>query len=263
MQEEVKMKIGVMNNPHLDYCEWIEWIGKKKFDFIDFTIGPTRAMPKDIDIHKARKLMKRYGLGIVGHMEDWTLPKDSHYPSIRETSYGEMIQAMRILTRLGAKKITLHALEDPGREFDVTYKRQVTMLRGLLAEAKRLKIKLMIENGYNTTEDVKLMESLLKRFPALGLHIDVGHANLGVKRNMLYHYMRKYHRRVQHLHFSDNHGRKDNHLYLGGGNIAWTKIVRFLKKYKYDSTITLETFFPGRKGMLESRRKLLRWWEMH
>ena len=48
--------------------------------------------------------------------------------------------------------------------------------------------------------------------------------------------------KIIHIHWHDNHGRKDEHLPIGEGLIDHEKIVRALKNIKYDRTITLEVF---------------------
>ena len=58
------------------------------------------------------------------------------------------------------------------------------------------------------------------------------------------------------MHFSDNNGAEDQHLPLGAGNINWQFIVKTLKEYKYDKTVTLEIHTPDLSYMLFSRDKL-------
>jgi sugar phosphate isomerase/epimerase len=48
--------------------------------------------------------------------------------------------------------------------------------------------------------------------------------------------------KIVHVHWHDNHGRKDEHLSIGEGLIDHEKIVRALKNIEYDRTITLEVF---------------------
>ena len=61
------------------------------------------------------------------------------------------------------------------------------------------------------------------------------------------------------MHLHDNHGKYDEHLPLGKGNLKIKKIIKTLKKY-YDGTITIEVFSKNRKHVLQSRNKLKRTW---
>jgi sugar phosphate isomerase/epimerase len=38
--------------------------------------------------------------------------------------------------------------------------------------------------------------------------------------------------RIIHVHLHDNHGKKDEHLSLGKGNIDWKKVLRKLQNFK-------------------------------
>jgi sugar phosphate isomerase/epimerase len=260
------MQIGAMNNPHVNLYEELEWIGKNGFDFVDLTIEPECAMPGDINVQRAEKIMKKHGLGIVGHIGDWRLPKDSPYPAIREGCKTEIINAMRVLKKLGAKKISTHAFEVRESDYATAEKMCFALYKDLLKEAKKLRVMLMVENNTYTDSkrgERKLLHKLLKRYDSLKMHVDVGHANIRAKENRIGMYCRMYDRRIQHLHFSDNYGKNDNHLKLGAARISWKKIIKTLKKYKYDGTITLETFRSGRKGTLGSMSKLKKWWEMY
>lgn len=257
------MKIGAMINPYADPYKELEWVGKNGFDFVDFTVEPEQCMPDQIDVRKAKRIMKKYGLGIVGHMGDWRLPKSSDYKSLRESSEKEMLDAMRILKRLGAKKITMHMPTEEHFDIQKFYNRYFKLINRLLKEAKSLNVVLMIENDSTTREQKVLLDRLMKRFPKLMLHVDVGHANLRVRRNITPYYLSKYSKRFVHIHFSDNYGKNDNHKQLGGGNISWKSIIKLLKRYKYDDTITLETFRSGKQGILYSKSKLERWWKVY
>jgi sugar phosphate isomerase/epimerase len=48
--------------------------------------------------------------------------------------------------------------------------------------------------------------------------------------------------KIIHIHWHDNHGRKDEHLPIDQGLIDHEKAVRALKDIDYDRTITLEVF---------------------
>jgi len=254
-----------MNNPRVSVYDQISWVGRSGFDFIDFSIEPPVATPENIDVKKVKMLMKKYNIGIVGHIGDWRLPKDSDYESVRKASLNEIIKAVRIHAKLGAKKITIHAPGADDRVIDATIGRYCQLIGALLKEAKKLGVSIMVENGDTNDKQNQLMliDHLLKRFPKLGLHIDVGHSNIGVKKNMVHYYMKKYSKRIMHLHFSDNKGGHDDHKELGWGNIKWKEIISLLKRYGYDGTITVETFRSGPAGTVRSMNRLKKWWAMY
>ena len=261
------MQIGAMNNPHRNLYQELEWIGKNGFDFVDLTIEPTNNLPETIDVLRVKRIIRKYKLGIVGHIGDWRLPRDSPFPAIREGCKTEIIKAMRVLKKLGAKKITTHSFKLIESDYKSAEKYCFELYRELLKEAKKLNVALMVENGARSyahnPDNRKLFRRLFERFPALKMHIDVGHANIGVKQNRTCSFFSKYGKRIIHIHFSDNYGKNDNHLKLGSGRISWKKIIKTLKRYKYDGTITVEVFRSGRQGFKESKNKLRKWWAMY
>jgi len=106
-------------------------------------------------------------------------------------------------------------------------------------------------------DDIKNISILLNKIPELFLHIDIGHANLyGRKPEQ---FIKKFHKKLKHVHLHDNDTSKDLHLPMGCGNIDWIKTLKALKKY-YDGTITLEVFSKDRDYVLLSKEKLRQLW---
>ena len=55
-------------------------------------------------------------------------------------------------------------------------------------------------------------------------------------------YLSTFRYKIIHIHWHDNHGRKDEHLPIGEGLIDHKEAVKALKGINYDRTITLEVF---------------------
>jgi len=103
---------------------------------------------------------------------------------------------------------------------------------------------------------------LLDPLPELGLHLDIGHANLEAPHNMTEEILTAYGTRLRHVHLHDNRGgHADLHLPLGAGNIDVRKEIGALKRCGYDGTITLEVFTPDRHFLAYSRDVLRRVWD--
>lgn len=97
---------------------------------------------------------------------------------------------------------------------------------------------------------------ILQRFPDLMLTLDIGHANIGgqgVRRAL--DFIEKFGPRLGHLHISDNSGKRDDHLPIGGGKIDFLKIAKAIKKCGYDDTATLEIFSDDRRELQKSRER--------
>ena len=84
-----------------------------------------------------------------------------------------------------------------------------------------------------------IIRDIVLRFPEnrVGVCIDLGHANIietvqGAIRNAG--------NRLIHIHASDNHGEKDDHLIPGEGNIHWKMVMQELRKADFQGAFTLE-----------------------
>jgi sugar phosphate isomerase/epimerase len=119
----------------------------------------------------------------------------------------------------------------------------------------------MIENLPGDYNSAPQLGELLDRVPELGLHLDIGHANLRVPHNTTDEILLAYGSRLRHVHLHDNRGGDaDLHLPLGAGTVDLVRAVRGLKRCNYDGTITLEVFTPDRRHLTYSRDVLRDAW---
>jgi sugar phosphate isomerase/epimerase len=165
------------------------------------------------------------------------------------------------------------AAERKGLEFEVqqaqefqevqnwVLKRNVESLGELAAAADQLDLRLILENLPGQFNQPSRLRLVFDAVPDLGLHLDVGHANLGTPRNLSEDLVAAFGDRLEHVHFSDNRGGDlDLHLPLGAGAIDWRQIVRVLKSGQYDCTKTLEVFSTDREYLAVSQRKVRQLW---
>ncbi|HSR12260.1 MAG TPA: sugar phosphate isomerase/epimerase family protein [Thermodesulfobacteriota bacterium] len=257
------MKIGMMNNPRVDLDSEIAWARDMRFDYLDLTLEPSKAHPKAIDVKKTARALRKAGLEIVGHTA-YYLPLASPMESVREAACGEMASALKVFSQLGASKMTIHP--DRSIPFVLGQKgvteKNLESLRKIQEIADPLGIQILLENMDRTFNTVEQIAEALTRFPGLGFHLDVGHANLNTDRNRTEEFLKAFHRRLHHVHLSDNFGKGDDlHLPLGAGSIDWKRMIALLKRHGYDGTITLEVFSADRRYLLFSREKLKELWE--
>lgn len=251
------MKIGFPNNPRKNIVKEIEWIGKNKFDFIDLFLEEDKAIPEKIDVEKVKKVLKKYGLEVIGHTA-WYLPIGSPIKSLREAAIKEAIKCFKVFSELKTKFVTIHA-NWPNKMFSskegINF--QVNSLKKLIEEAKSYNLKLMYEPIDTLRDNVKNVSLILNKVPELFLHIDIGHASLFGRKPE--DFIKKFHDKLKHVHLHDNDRSKDLHLPIGCGLINWEKTLKILKKY-YDGTITLEIFSKDKDYVLLSKEKLKRLW---
>ena len=120
----------------------------------------------------------------------------------------------------------------------------------------------MIENLPGDFNSVEQLGELLDPLPELGLHLDIGDANLLVPFNTTESILKAYGTRLHHVHLHDNKGGgADLHLPLGAGNVDVKGAIRALKNCGDDGTITLEVFTADREYLRMSRDFLRRTWD--
>src|SRR5262245_22021191 len=248
------MQIGAMNNPQNDVLAEIRWMAEMGLDFIDLTLEPPAAATWKVDPKRIRNALDDAGMGVVGHTA-YYLPISSPFESLRRASVSELKVCLEVFAEVGARWMNLHPdryapLHD--RRFII--ERDLQSIRDLLDMSARVGVGLMIENLPGDFNTVEQLAELLEPIPDLGLHLDIGHANLLTPMNTADEIIRVYANRLRHVHLHDNKGGgADLHLPLGAGTMNVARHVRTLKASGYDGRITLEVFTEDRGYLAHSR----------
>jgi sugar phosphate isomerase/epimerase len=141
-------------------------------------------------------------------------------------------------------------------------RRNIESLVEMQEHADKAGVGLMIENLPGEFNNAAQLGDLLDALPKLGLHLDIGHANLMVPRNTTEEILDRYGKRLRHVHLHDNRGgNADLHLPLGAGDIDVPAAVRGLKRCGFDGTVTLEVFTRDRHYLAYSRDVLRAMWD--
>ncbi len=256
------MKIGAMNSPEHEVIEEIRMISKLGLEFVDLTLEPPRAASWLVDPLKIKKELKNSGLSVVGHTA-YYLPLISPIEEIRQGALTEMKRCIDVFAAIGVRWVNLHPDRlAPLHSRQFVIDQNIHTLQELLPFAKKRGVGLMIENLPGDFNSAKQLAALLEPLPELGLHLDIGHANLLVEKNTTGEIVKRYGSRIRHVHLHDNKGGgADLHLPLGTGTVRFKEELRTLKKSGYDATITLEVFSPDRTYLVHSRDVLRQTWD--
>jgi len=251
-----------MNHPGRDVLKEIDSIAAMGFDFLDLTLEPPLSAARLIDASAVRSALHAHGLQVVGHTA-YYLPLCSPFESLRRAAIEELKICLEVFAAIGVTWMNLHPdRQAPLHDRAFVIERNLQTIRELLITARELRVGLMIENLPNGFNTVIQLSELLGPIPELGLHLDIGHANLRVDHNTTDQLLAAYGQRLQHVHLHDNKGGdKDLHLPLGVGNIDTAHYVRSLQATGYDGTITLEVFTPDRHFLTYSQEVLRRTWD--
>lgn len=256
------MLIGTMNHPANDPVREIEWMAELGMEFIDFTIEPPAAASWRINPVEIRRALERANMPVVGHTA-YYLPMASPYEELRCAAVHEFRRCLQLFSEMGASWMNMHPdRHAPFHDRSYFIDRNLKTIEELLPDSRRLGVGIMIENLPGEFNTPGHLGDLLDAAPELGLHLDVGHANLLNPYNMTEEICAAYGSRLRHVHIHDNKGGSaDLHLPLGSGNIEWGRSIRALRRCGYDGTITLEVFTPDRHYLTYSADVARRLWE--
>lgn len=256
------MQIGAMNHPRHDVVQEMAWMADMGLDFIDLTLEPPAAATWRVDGKRLLTELEARGLSVVGHTA-YYLPIGSPFEEVRRGAVAELRRCLEVFAEVGARWMNIHPDGyAPMHDRTFAIERNVRSLRELMESARRVGIGLMIENLPGDFNTPAQLGDLLDPLPELGLHLDIGHANLRVDHNTTEAILKTYGSRLRHVHLHDNKGgTEDLHLALGGGTMDVAKEVRALKASGYDGTITLEVFATDRSYLRYSRDVLRKLWD--
>jgi sugar phosphate isomerase/epimerase len=253
--------IGAMNHPRREVLQEIEWMAAMGLGFIDLTLEPPEAASWRIDRKAVRESLQRHHMAAVGHTAFY-LPIASGIEEIRRASLAELRRCVDVFAELGVRWMNVHPdRHAPMHDRDFFVEKNIATLGELLPYATERGVGLMVENLPGDFNTAQQLGELLDPLAELGLHLDIGHANLLVAQSTVGELLKAYGSRLRHVHLHDNKGgAADLHLPLGTGSVDVRGAVRELKAVGYDGTITLEVFTPDRHHLAYSRDSLQRIW---
>jgi sugar phosphate isomerase/epimerase len=256
------MLVGAMNHPAHDVIDDIREMAELELGFIDLTLEPPGASSWRVKPREIRRALDDTGLDVVGHTA-YYLPMASPFEGIRRATVDEMKRCLEIFSIVGARWMNLHPQSHaPMHDRSYIVQRNIDTITDLLPFSRETGVGLMIENLPGDWNSVLQLSQLLDPVPELGLHLDIGHANLQVARNSTDEILRAYAPRLRHVHLHDNKGgTQDLHLPLGTGTLDVNHTVALLRRSGYDATITLEVFSEDRHYLAYSRDVLQRIWD--
>jgi sugar phosphate isomerase/epimerase len=250
-----------MNFPIRPVLDEIHAIGAMGFDFFELAMDPPEAHFSRLRTQREdlQAALDRYGLSLVCHLPTFIHTADLT-DSIREASRRELMQSLTVATELGARKIVLHPSFVGGMGRNMPERSRRYAIESLDAAARLAKesgCRLCLENLFHrltpfTTPDD--FAAVFARWPHLAMTLDIGHAFIdGRGMDRILEFIRRFDQRIQHIHISDNFGRRDDHLPVGGGGIDFRVLMKALAQIHYNDTMTLEIFTPDRDDLLRSR----------
>jgi sugar phosphate isomerase/epimerase len=244
------MKFGKMTNPTIDILKEIKTTHDLGFDYVEIGIEGPAASPEILLKEKKQilNLLKKYKMFAIGHTS-WWVDLGSNYVSVRKGWLEECKKIIRLCNELGITLLNFHShsnglfmSDKKGKK--IILNNFVKSLKELVAYGKKYDVEIMLENMPDKNEiiDIKDFKYIIDRVPSLKVHLDVGHAFIFDKMKGVENYIKTFKNKIVHIHIHDNHGQFDEHLPLGAALIDYKKVIKLLKKIKYNRTITFEIF---------------------
>jgi sugar phosphate isomerase/epimerase len=258
------MQFGAMNFPVTPVLDEIDTFARLGFDYLELAMDPPMAHYRSLFNNRKRVLrsLRATGMDVVCHLPTFVTTADLT-DSLRQASVKEMHRSLELAADLGSKKVVLHPSMVGGMGAFVpdTVKRYAfDFLADMTIAAQRLNITICLENMFPRNRlgvEPDDFEEIFRLFPSLKLTLDTGHANIGDQRGRrLKSLVNRFGERIEHLHISDNSGRRDDHLAVGQGTVNFDEMVHRLNVRGYDGTVTLEIFDSDRTMLVKSRERI-------
>jgi len=135
----------------------------------------------------------------------------------------------------------------------------ITALEHLRVFAKPLGVAVLVENIPNEITEPDRLNEILKtaHFDDIEFCFDIGHAHFGMGVRASFGAMKE---RIRSTHLHDNHGERDEHLWIGEGTIDWSEAMALLRSAPHVPAMLLEITGDSQKeisqGASESFSKL-------
>jgi len=156
----------------------------------------------------------------------------------RRLSVGATAAAGTWLARNGGGTLVLHTGFPVENWYPKRWGAFLGSLNELLVEVPG-NVRFAVENTPLPSGRVEIIMDIADRYPAdrVGACIDLGHANIegGVQKAI-----RESAPRLIHVHASDNHGERDDHLVPGRGSIDWKEVFAGLRAIGFTGPFTVE-----------------------
>lgn len=226
---------------------------------------PPHAYPSRTNVAAVRDALSQYDVEVSVHGPFHDLNLGSVYRPLSEFVSRTLKESVRFAEKIGATTITFH----PGHAFteglvDESMRGAVRVLRGLVKEAGG-SVRINVENevlnesgfAFYLGSKSRWLDLLLSRVPELGVTLDTGHSNVNGEDPV--RFLKRYGRRISHVHLNNNRGRTDEHNVLGDGTLNVRKFLKAAREVNgICANLELNPQKYSPKRVLSEARSLLR-----
>lgn len=148
---------------------------------------------------------------------------------VRQATWERFSQAYQAACVLGAEKIVYHTCFVPMTNFMDGWAERMTDFWRDFMEGKGSGVSVCLENVFD--QEYAPLGKIVQGVdhPAFGLCLDIGHANC-FSMYPAEEWLEGLYPYIRHLHLHDNHGKQDEHLGIGQGDLPWESILGFIQE---------------------------------
>jgi sugar phosphate isomerase/epimerase len=239
---------GLLTNPSNEILSEIRKIRGLNFEYVEIGIEGPEGNPHILNKKKKEiaKLLQKFKQKPIGHTAYW-IDLCSDYDYIRHAWVLEAMREIRTAKKVGIELMNFHANLNGmfyGEKRKILLRNLINSLREIVSYAGKSKVQIMLENVplSNGIHNVDEFKYIIDNVASLFVHLDIAHAFTSGGMKSVTDYITTFRHKIIHIHWHDNHGKRDEHLPVGEGLIEHEKVVKALKDINYDRTITLEVF---------------------
>ncbi len=207
----------------------------------------------DKERESAREEVETSGIDLAVHAPFTSLNIAALNPGIRRESIRQQKAAADLCADLAGSAVIVHNGEYVYSErlrnkapqaFRMQWDLNIEALAEICEHAQKRGVQLCLENiGFEPEHMDRCVDDLLEireRVSCLSFCLDIGHARLNDELEYAISHMRPY---TRHIHFTDNLGKRDDHLVIGEGNFDYTPYLDYFRNF--EGIITLEVVKIG------------------
>src|ERR671918_2769021 len=239
---------GLLTNPSNEILDEIVKAYELDFEYVEVGIEGPEGHPLMIKKKKDNilNLLQKFSHKPIAHTPYW-IDLCSDYEHVRHAWVLEAKREIRIARMIEVDLINFHANLNGmfyGEKRKILLDNLIKSLREIVNHAKNSNVHVMLENTplSNGIHNIDEFKYIVDNVATLFVHLDVPHAFTSGGTKSVIDYINTFRDKIIHIHWHDNHGKRDEHLPIGEGFIDHQRAIKALKDIDYDRTITLEVF---------------------
>ncbi len=196
----------------------------------------------DWELTEINKTLSGGGLSITMHGPFLGIDAGSSDKRVREKTANVYSRALEVASSLKPLSIVLHGgynEEEHGADVSAWAELSAKVFRRSVEDARSIDTVIAVENIYELTPGPLKALAEMVESAHFGVCLDVGHLNIYSEATM-HEWLSVLSDKIKVVHIHDNHGKRDEHLAVGDGDIDFDTFFSLIRQYTKDPVFTIE-----------------------